>query len=79
MSRIDDKFIALREVGRKAFIPYVTAGDPSLEATLEIVLALEAAGADIIEIGVPFSDPIADGPVIQRATDRALRGDVSLP
>ena len=79
MSRIDEKFSELREKGQKAFIPYVTAGDPSLDATLEIVRAMEAAGADIIELGVPFSDPIADGPVIQRATDRALKGDVSLP
>ena len=78
MSRIDEKFSELRKTGRKAFIPYLTAGDPSLDATLEIVRAMEAAGADIIELGVPFSDPIADGPVIQRATDRALKGDVSL-
>jgi tryptophan synthase alpha chain len=79
VSRIDDKFSELRKKGRKAFIPFLTAGDPSLDATLEIVRSMEAAGADIIELGVPFSDPIADGPVIQRATDRALEGDVSLP
>ena len=64
--------------GGKAFIPYVTAGDPSLDITLELVLALEKAGADIVELGVPFSDPIADGPVIQRATERALANGVTL-
>jgi tryptophan synthase alpha chain len=78
VSRIDEKFVQLRAEGRKAFIPYLTVGDPDIETTGEIVLAMEAAGADIIELGVPFSDPIADGPVIQRATDRALKGDVSL-
>jgi tryptophan synthase alpha chain len=78
VSRIDDKFSQLRRDGKKAFIPYLTAGDPDLDFTFEIVLAMEAAGADLIELGVPFSDPIADGPVIQRATDRALKGDVSL-
>ncbi len=74
MTRIEKKFAQ----GRKAFIPYVTAGDPSLETTLDLVLALERAGADIIELGVPFSDPIADGPVIQRATERALHNGVTL-
>lgn len=78
MSRIDATFARLLGTGRKAFIPYLTAGDPDLDATFEIVMAMEAAGADIIELGVPFSDPIADGPVIQRATDRALKGEVSL-
>ena len=78
MSRIDEKFRQLRSTGRKAFIPFLTAGDPSLDATLEIVLAMENAGADIIELGVPFSDPIADGPVIQRATERALKAGASL-
>ncbi|HKP12642.1 MAG TPA: tryptophan synthase subunit alpha [Blastocatellia bacterium] len=78
MTRIDDKFAALRGAGRKAFIPYVTAGDPSLEATAQIILELEKSGADIIELGVPFSDPVADGPVIQRASERALRGGVSV-
>ena len=78
MSRIDDKFSELRSKGRKAFIPFLTAGDPSLDATYDIVLAMEAAGADLIELGVPFSDPIADGPVIQRATERALKSGTSL-
>ncbi len=78
MTRIEKRFAQLKSDGGKAFIPYVTAGDPSLEITLEFVLALEKAGADLIELGVPFSDPIADGPVIQRATDRALRNGVTL-
>jgi tryptophan synthase alpha chain len=78
MTRISDKFAALREAGRKAFIPYITAGDPSLDATAEIILGLERAGADVIELGVPFSDPVADGPVIQRASERALRNGVSV-
>ena len=78
MSRIDDKFAELRANGDKAFIPFLTAGDPSLDATHDIVLAMEAGGADVIELGVPFSDPIADGPVIQRATERALKSGASL-
>src|SRR5881296_3627034 len=78
MSRIERKFAELKAEGRKAFIPYSTTGDPSIETTFELVLALEKAGADLIELGVPFSDPIADGPVIQRATDRALRNGVTL-
>ena len=78
MTRIEKRFSQLKSAAGKAFIPYVTAGDPSLEITLELVLALEKAGADLIELGVPFSDPIADGPVIQRATDRALRNGVTL-
>ena len=64
--------------GRKAFIPYVTAGDPTMEITRDLVLALDKAGADIVELGVPFSDPIADGPVIQRGTERALAKGASL-
>lgn len=78
MNRIDARFQTLRSEGAGAFIPFVTAGDPDLEATHDIILAMEAAGADIIELGVPFSDPIADGPVIQRATDRALRSGTTL-
>ena len=77
-TRIEKKFEDLRAEGKKAFIPYITAGDPSLEGTYDLVLSLQAAGADLIELGVPFSDPIADGPVIQRATERALANDVSL-
>lgn len=73
MTRITSKFTDLRTAGRKAFIPYITAGDPDLETTLELILELERSGADIIELGVPFSDPMADGPVIQRASERALK------
>ena len=78
MTRIERRFSELKKKGNKAFIPYLTAGDPSLAASLELVLALERAGADVIELGVPFSDPIADGPVIQRATERALANQVHL-
>jgi tryptophan synthase alpha chain len=78
VTRIEKKFAQLNAEGRKAFIPYITTGDPSIETTLELVLALEKAGADVIELGVPFSDPIADGPVIQRATERALHNGVTL-
>src|SRR5436190_1367117 len=78
MTRIENKFAQLKAEESKAFIPYITAGDPNLDTTLELVLALERAGADIIELGVPFSDPIADGPVIQKAAERALRSGTSL-
>ena len=72
MSRIAGTLNALKAQGRKALIPYVTAGDPYADATTEIMLALAQGGADIIELGVPFSDPIADGPVIAQASERAL-------
>ena len=78
MNRIDATFARLAADGRKALIPYVTAGDPSLDATLAIMESLKAAGADVIELGVPFSDPMADGPVIQRASERALARGVTL-
>jgi tryptophan synthase alpha chain len=78
MTRIDKKFQELKAANRKAFIPYITAGDPNLKTTADLILALDQAGADIIEVGVPFSDPIADGPVIQRATERALISGTSL-
>lgn len=78
MTRIEDRFAQLRQEGRKAFIAYITAGDPNLATTLQTVLALARAGVDIIELGVPFSDPIADGPVIQRATERALSSGTRL-
>ena len=73
MTRITDRFEKLRQAGRKAFIPYLTAGDPDLPTTEKLILALDRAGADVIELGVPFSDPMADGPVIQRASERALK------
>jgi len=78
MTRIEKKFQELSDAGRKAFIPYITAGDPDLKTSMDLILALEQAGADIIEVGVPFSDPIADGPVIQRATERALASHTTL-
>lgn len=78
MNRIEKVFKKLKAEGKKAFIPYVMAGDPSLERTAEIVLMLERSGADVIELGVPFTDPVADGPTIQRAAERALAAGVSL-
>ena len=77
-SRISGLFERCRADGRKAFIAYITAGDPSPAHTTRLVLALERGGVDLIEVGVPFSDPIADGPVIQRASDRALRAGTNL-
>ena len=78
MNRIDAKFQELREQGANAFMPYVCAGDPNPELTPKLFLTLEEAGADLIELGVPFSDPIADGPTIQRASKRALAHNISL-
>ncbi len=78
MSRIAKTLAALQTQGRKALIPYVTAGDPALDLTVPIMHALAAGGADIIELGVPFSDPMADGPVIQKASERALARGVGL-
>jgi tryptophan synthase alpha chain len=78
MNRIDGTLAALRANGRTALIPYVVIGDPSLAATPGILHALVAGGADVLELGVPFSDPMADGPVIQRAAERALAQGVSL-
>lgn len=72
MSRLEQKFAELKADGRKALVPFVTAGDPSLEATVPVMHALAQAGADVIELGVPFSDPMADGPTIQRSSERAL-------
>ncbi len=72
-TRISNLFAGKRAAGEKAFIAYLTAGDPDPSQTVDLVLALERGGADLIELGVPFSDPIADGPVIQRASERALQ------
>jgi len=77
-SRINRRFAALREAGEMGIVAYVTAGDPSLGATLQFVQALAEAGADVIELGVPFSDPVADGPTIQRASERALKSGATL-
>ena len=78
MSRIAATFEALQQAGRKALIPYICAGDPIPEATVEVMHALASAGADVIELGVPFSDPMADGPVIQKASERALAKGITL-
>lgn len=78
MSRISGVFDRLRKQGRTALIPFVTAGDPGREWTVPLLHAMVEAGADIIELGIPFSDPMADGPVIQRASERALEQHVSL-
>ena len=77
-TRISRRFAELRRTGEMGLVAYITAGDPSLDATEKFVLALAEAGADVIELGVPFSDPIADGPVIQRASERALRSGTTL-
>ena len=78
MSRLAAKFVELSNAGRKALIPFITAGDPNPEFTVPMMHAMVSAGADIIELGVPFSDPMADGPVIQRASERALEQGMSL-
>lgn len=78
LSRLDQKFADLKAQGRKALIPFITAGDPIPEKMVELMLAMAEAGADVIELGVPFSDPMADGPVIQKAAERALSKGVSL-
>jgi tryptophan synthase alpha chain len=78
-TRISKCFEQLRASGELGIVAYITAGDPALEASLKFVLALASAGADVIELGVPFSDPLADGPTIQRASERALKAGASLP
>jgi tryptophan synthase alpha chain len=78
MSRIGETFASLKRLGRGGFIPFIVAGDPDLATTELLLIELAAAGADIIELGVPFSDPVADGEVIQRASERALRNGVTV-
>ncbi|MEM9577071.1 MAG: tryptophan synthase subunit alpha [Pseudomonadota bacterium] len=78
MTRIDDKFASLAQSGKKAFVSYIMAGDPDFDTSLEIVKGLPAAGVDIIELGLPFTDPMADGPTIQLAGQRALEGGMTL-
>jgi tryptophan synthase alpha chain len=77
-TRVSQRFADLRNSGELGIIAYITAGDPSLDATLKFVLALAEAGADVIELGIPFSDPLADGPTIQRASERALKSGTTL-
>jgi len=77
-SRIDTTFARLRDEKRRGLVTYTTAGDPDLPRSAEILKSLDRAGADVLEVGVPFSDPLADGPVIQRAAERALRGGTTL-
>lgn len=77
-TRISKRFAELHSEGELGIVAYITGGDPSFDATLQFVLALAEAGADIIELGIPFSDPLADGPVIQRASDRALKAGATL-
>ena len=78
MSRLTSTFARLRKSHEPGLVTYITAGDPDLETTGAILKAIDAAGADVIEVGVPFSDPLADGPVIQRASERALKAGASL-
>src|SRR5437773_12007270 len=78
MSRLADAFARIRSEGRPGLVTYTTCGDPDLPRSAEILMALDRAGADILEVGVPFSDPLADGPVIQRASERALAAGGSL-
>lgn len=78
MNRIDEKFQLLKEKNEKAMIPFVTAGDPDLDTTIELVLAMEEAGADIIELGIPYSDPLADGVIIQQSSTRALNNGAKI-
>lgn len=78
MSRLADRFDALRRAGHTGLVTYTTAGDPDLQRSAEILRALDRAGADVLEVGVPFSDPLADGPVIQRATERAIAAGATL-
>jgi tryptophan synthase alpha chain len=78
MSRISERFAKLKAEGEMGFVAYITAGDPNLDRTLEYALALDRAGVDVLELGVPFSDPLADGPMIQRASERALRAGATV-
>ena len=78
VSRIGEAFINLRREGRRGFIPFITAGDPDIETTRALLVELARAGATVVELGVPFSDPVADGPTIQRASERALRHRVGI-
>src|SRR5882724_5632468 len=78
MSRIDETFASLKAENRRGFIPFITAGDPDLNTTRQLIVELARVGATVIELGIPFTDPMADGPVIQRASERALRNDFGI-
>ena len=78
MSRIADTFASLKRENRRGFIPFITAGDPDLKTTRELIVELARVGATVIELGIPVTDPMADGPVIQRASERALRHDLGI-
>jgi tryptophan synthase alpha chain len=78
LGRIEDAFTKLKQAGKKGFIPFITAGDPDLATTEQLLITLAQSGATLIELGVPFSDPMADGPVIQRASERALKNKFGL-
>jgi tryptophan synthase alpha chain len=78
LTRIGERFTRLRKEGRKAFVAFLTAGDPSLDRTVTAAVELDQAGVDVLELGVPFSDPLADGPVIQRSSERALERGTTL-
>src|SRR5215471_10610542 len=78
MNRIQKKFKELKKRGEKALVTFITAGEPNLSTTKRLVLEMEGAGADLIELGIPFSDPMADGPVIQRSSERALKSGTDL-
>lgn len=77
-NRIDETFATLKAKGQKALIPFITVGDPALDVTVRLLLGLEQAGANVIELGIPYSDPLADGPVIERASGRALEGGTTI-
>lgn len=79
MNRIDERFASIRETGHKALITFITAGDPDINSTYDLVLAMEKAGADVIELGIPYSDPLADGPTIQASSARALMNGIKIP
>ena len=78
MNRLTDTLDNLKKENKKALVAYLVAGDPNLETTIELMHLLVKSGVDVIEIGVPFTDPIAEGPIIQKAHDRALKNNVSL-
>lgn len=78
MNRIDERFQTLKETNSTALMPFLSVGDPDLQTSVDIILELEAAGADLVELGVPYSDPLADGPVIQRSSQRALEHKITI-